>query len=165
MWMQPAPAHHLGPMRMGLREPVETNPLCRVVSHALFGLGGWGPGPPRLVERRDAAETGPTPQAKNPGRPKNRRRALAGRPGAASDKSARLMPNSPLPVTAPSSRGSCPKPTGSNRMLSRMAVTQARNKSPALAHRGWHARNQIESSPCRHHATPQSGHPRQLFNL
>ena len=105
MWMQPAPAHHLGPMRMGLREPVETNPLCRVVSHALFGLGGWGPGPPRLVERRDSAETGPTPQAKSPGRPENHRRALAGRTGAASGKSARLMPNSPPPVTAPSSRG------------------------------------------------------------
>ena len=37
MWMQPAPAHHLGPMRMRLREPVGTNPLCRVASHALFG--------------------------------------------------------------------------------------------------------------------------------
>ena len=37
MWMQPAPAHHLGPMRMGLREPVEIYPLCRVASHALFG--------------------------------------------------------------------------------------------------------------------------------
>ncbi len=36
MWMQPAPAHHLGPMRMGLREPVETYPLCRVASHALL---------------------------------------------------------------------------------------------------------------------------------
>jgi len=34
MWMQPAPAHHLGPVRMGLREPVETYPLCRVASHA-----------------------------------------------------------------------------------------------------------------------------------
>jgi hypothetical protein len=38
MWMQPAPAHHLGPMRMRLREPAWTNPLCRVASHALFCL-------------------------------------------------------------------------------------------------------------------------------
>ena len=37
MWMHPAPAYHLGPMRVGLREPVGINPLCRVASHALFG--------------------------------------------------------------------------------------------------------------------------------
>jgi len=106
MWMQPAPAHHLGPMRMGLREPVETNPLCRVASHALFGLGGWDPGPSRLVERRDPAATGPSPQARSSGPPQNHRRALAGRTGAASDKSARLMPNPLPPATPPSSRGS-----------------------------------------------------------
>jgi hypothetical protein len=44
-----------------------------------------------------------------------------------------------------------PKPTGSNRPLSRLAVTQARNNSPALAHRRRYARNQIEAAPCRHH--------------
>jgi hypothetical protein len=132
MWMQPAPAHHLGPMRMRLREPAWTNPLCRVASHALFGLGGWGPVPPRLVERRDSGETGPTPQAKNPGRPENHRRALAGRAGAASDKSARLMPNSLPPVTAQSPRGSWPH---ANRI-----------KSDALA-AGGHARPvQVEGS-------------------
>ena len=136
MWMQPAPAHHLGPMRMGLREPVETNPLCRVVSHALFGLGGWGPGPPRLVERRDSAETGPTPQAKSPGRPENHRRALAGRTGAASGMSARLMPNSPPPVTPPSSRGSWPR---ANRI-----------QSAALAAGGRAGPAQVEGSRGKH---------------
>jgi hypothetical protein len=75
----------------------------------LFGLGGWGPGPPSFVERRESAESGPLRQAKSPGRPKNDRRALAGWTGAASGKSARLIPNSPPPVTAPSSRGSWPR--------------------------------------------------------
>jgi len=37
-WMQPAPAHHMGPMRMKLREPAWTDPLCRVASHALLGF-------------------------------------------------------------------------------------------------------------------------------
>jgi hypothetical protein len=52
-----------------------------------------------------------------------------------------------------------PAPTGSNRPLSRLAVTQARNQSPALAHRRRPARNQIEAPPCRHQATPPSSHP------
>jgi len=43
--------------------------LWPVRRHDLFGLGGWGPGPPRLAERRDSAETSPPRQAKNPGRP------------------------------------------------------------------------------------------------
>jgi len=56
MWMQPAPAHHLGPMRMGLREPVETNPLCRVASHALFGP--WlRSGSPPVPDRRKLPES------------------------------------------------------------------------------------------------------------
>jgi hypothetical protein len=58
-----------------------------------------------------------------------------------------------------------PAPTGSNRTLSRLAITQARTESPALAHRGWHGRNQIESSPWCHQSTPPTGHPKQLFNL
>jgi hypothetical protein len=120
MWMQPAPAHHLGPMRMRLREPAWTTPLCQVASHALFGLGGWGPGPPRLVERCDPGETGPTLQAKSPGRPENHRRALAGRAGAASGKSGRLMPNSLPTVTTPSSRGSWPR---ANRIKSAALAT------------------------------------------
>jgi hypothetical protein len=136
MWMQPAPAHNLGPMRMGLREPVETNPLCRVASHDLFGLGGWGPGPPRLVERRDSAETGPPRQAKNPGRSENHRHALAGRPGAARGKSARHVPNSPPPVTAPSSRGSWPR---ANRI-----------KSAALADGGHTGPGQVAGSRGKH---------------
>jgi hypothetical protein len=37
IWMQPAPAYHLGPVRMGLREHAWINQLCRVASHALFG--------------------------------------------------------------------------------------------------------------------------------
>ncbi len=146
MWMQPAPAHHLGPMRMRLREPAWTDPLCRVASHALFGLGGWGPGPPRLAERRDPAETDPTPQAKSPGRPTNRRRALAGRTAAASGKSARLMPNSPPPVTAPSSRGSWPRAN--------------RTKSEALAVGGRAGPVQVDGSRGKH-ATGQEPVARQ----
>ena len=126
MWMQPAPAHHLGPMRTRLREPAWINPLCRVASHALFGLGGWGPGPPHFVERPDPAESGPPRQAKSPGRPENHRRALAGRPGAASGKSARLMPNSPPPATPPSSRGSWPR---ANRIKS-AALAAGRHAGP-----------------------------------
>jgi hypothetical protein len=139
MWMQPAPAHHLGPMRMRLREPAWTNPLCRVASHALFGLGGWGPVPPRLVERRDPAATNPTPQAKSPGRPENHRRALAGRTGAASGKSSRLMPNSPPPATPPSSRGSWPR---ANRIESDALATggHAGRDQIIRSRRGWSVR-------------------------
>ncbi len=56
MWMQPAPAHHLGPMRMGLREPAWTNPLCRVASHALFGPLLRSGSPP-MPDRRKLPES------------------------------------------------------------------------------------------------------------
>ena len=36
MWMQPAPVDHSGSVRMRLRQPAWTNPLCRVASHALL---------------------------------------------------------------------------------------------------------------------------------
>jgi hypothetical protein len=65
-----------------------------------------------------------------------------------------------------------PAPTGSQRSLSRLAVTQARNESAAPAHRGWPVRNQIGSSSPRHQALPPSrqpaapptGRPMLLFN-
>jgi hypothetical protein len=54
--MQQAPAHHLGPMRMGLREPVGIDPLCRVASHALFGPRSRSGSPPG-AERSDSTKT------------------------------------------------------------------------------------------------------------
>jgi hypothetical protein len=140
MWMQPAPAHHVGPMRMGLREPAWTHPLCRVASHALFGLGGWGP--PRLVEQRNPGITGTTRQAKSPGRPENHPRALAGRTAVASGKSARLMPNSPPPVTPPSSRGSWPR---TNRIKSD-ALAAGRHAGPVQVE-GSRGKNATDRKP------------------
>ena len=50
--------------------------------------------------------------------------------------------------------------SGLDRQLSRLAVTQAGTRSPALAHRGCHALNQIEAPPCRHQSTPPSSYPK-----
>jgi hypothetical protein len=54
--MQSAPADHAGPVRMGLREPVGTSPLCRVASHALFGPWLRGGSPP-VPDRRKLPES------------------------------------------------------------------------------------------------------------
>jgi hypothetical protein len=56
MWMQPVPADHAGPVRMGLRDPVGTSPLCRVASHALFGPWLRGGSPP-VPDRRKLPES------------------------------------------------------------------------------------------------------------
>ena len=106
MWMQPAPADHLGPMGVGLGKPATDGsalPGCipRLVRFWLVGSGStWPRRTPGLWQKR------PGPASEKSGAPGNRRRALAGRAGAASDKPARLMPDSPPPLTPPSSRKS-----------------------------------------------------------
>jgi hypothetical protein len=131
--------------------------LWPVRRHDLFGLGGWGPGPPRRVERCDSAETAPTPQAKSPGRPENHRRALAGRTAAVSGKSARLMPGSLPPATPPSSRGSWPR---ANRIKSD-ALAAGGHAGPeriARSREGW----SVRPGTSHRSITPQSNHPNPI---
>jgi hypothetical protein len=163
MWMQPAPAHHLGPMRMRLREPAWINPLCRVASHALFGLwlrSGSPPVPDRrkLPESADHASgnfrkagkccaVGGRGQRWEPDRGKWNH-GLHGIHGLCS-----ALPSSPsvsiraicvvrgqsfrhIPERHIHLADHSPKPPGSNRTLSPMAATQAGTKSPALAEGG-----------------------------
>ena len=132
--MQPAPAHHLGPMRMRLREPAWTNPLCRVASHALFCLV--------TPQRIGLGQTGGNYQ-----KPSGCRAESVGKAGKSSRRS---RPEGPVRCRN-IRQGSCsltttparhihladhgPKPPGSNHPLSRLAATQARSNSPTLGER------------------------------
>jgi hypothetical protein len=119
-----------------------TRTLKSLALHSTPLGSGWGPGPPRLVEQRNPGITGTTRQAKSPGRPENHPRALAGRTAVASGKSARLMPNSPPPVTPPSSRGSWPR---TNRIKSD-ALAAGRHAGPVQVE-GSRGKNATDRKP------------------
>jgi hypothetical protein len=132
MWMQPAPAHHLGPMRMRLREPAWTDPLCRVASHALFCLVmpqrigiGQTDGNYQIPPGCRAESVGKAGKSSRPSRPDAPVRCLNIRKGSCS------LTTTPARHIHPANHGHAP--TDSNRTLSRMTVTKAGNKSSALA--------------------------------
>ena len=132
MWMQPAPAHHLGPMRMRLREPAWTNPLCRVASHALFCLVmpqrigiGQTDGNYQIPPGCRAESVGTAGKSSRPSRPEGPVRCRNIRQGSCS------LTTTPARHIHLANLGHAP--TGSNRTLSGMVATQAGNKSSALA--------------------------------
>lgn len=132
MWMQPAPAHHLGPMRMGLREPVGIYPLCRVASHALFGP--WMTQRIATGCRTDGLyQYGPEAQAESSETPGNITSSRGWRPPRPRRIRMAHAPSRIPPARHIRLADHAHETPGSNRPLSRMAVTPGGNKSSALA--------------------------------
>jgi len=158
MWMQPAPAHHLGPMRMGLREPVETNPLCRVASHALFG--------PRLRSGSPPVPNGlklPEPPRNASGKLRNARtHRLVSRlePAAAPAVSNGSYPTPGHSGAAHPSRGSRPQP---NRIKSNALANggHAGREQTIRSRRGWSVRPGTSHRSIPHNQTTRL-HPKTI---
>ena len=131
MWMQPAPADHSGSVRMGLREPVETNPLCRVASHALFGPWLRSGSPPK-PDRRKLPESADL--ASGNFRVSGKGHLVSGiKPAAIPAKSNGSYSLRASPPRHIHLADHAPRPTGSSHPLSPVTLTQAGNKSSALA--------------------------------
>ena len=153
MWMQPAPAHHLGPMRMRLRKPAWTNPLCRVASHALFGP--WlRSGSPPGAEQPQVTRNAPLRKRKLPETPKipGWSRGWNSLPSRQSRMAHTHPAITPARQIQLADHGH--KPTGSNRTLSPMAATQAGIKSSALAEGGQCDREQVIARSPHNRTTP-----------
>jgi hypothetical protein len=160
MWMQPAPAHHLGPMRMGLREPAWTNPLCRVASHALFGprlRSGSQPVPNglKLPESADLASG-------NFQNARTHRLVSRLEPAAVPAVSNGSSPLRAIPARHIRRADHGHKPTGSNHPLSRLALAQAGNKSSALAASARCNGNQFIALPADNRTTPTPTKPTSI---
>jgi hypothetical protein len=157
MWMQPAPAHHLGPMRMRLREPVGTGPLCRVASHALFGYRLRSGSPP-VPDSRKLTES-PRNASGTFRKPRKSHLVSLREPAAVPAKSngsysLRASPHRPIHLA-----DHAPIPAGSSHPLSPVTLTQSGNKSSALAKRARCDGNQFIALPADNPTTPTHPEP------
>ena len=157
MWMQPAPAHHLGPMRMRLREPAWINPLCRVASHALFGYRLRSASPP-VPDRRKLPEAADCASG-NFRKPRKCNLVSRREPAAVPAKSngsysLRASPHRPIHLA-----DHAPIPAGSSHSLSPVTLTQSGNMSSALAKRARCDGNRFIALPADNPPTPTQTKP------